>query len=250
MTLKEIKSLKILGIIPSRLKSTRLPNKPLIKINGEAMISRVHRLAIQSPLLTKTIVATDSNKIKDVIRGDGGTAVITSEKHVNGTERMTEIIKKDEYKDYDIYVFIAGDEALLDPNHIKISIETLINSDSDGSILARKFYKRNSSADFKLVLNAKKEVMYISRGDIPSECRNPAPYFLKAYHLMSFKRKTLLDYSFLEKSPLESVEDHEHLRLLENGYKISCSVVDSESISVDTQDDLDYVLKFLKEKSK
>ena len=69
MTLKEIKSLKILGIIPSRLKSTRLPNKPLIKINGEAMISRVHRLASQSPLLTKTIVATDSNKIKDVIRG-------------------------------------------------------------------------------------------------------------------------------------------------------------------------------------
>ena len=116
---------------------------------------------------------------------------------------------------------MAGDEALLDPNHIKISIETLIKSDSDGSILARKFYKRNSSADFKLVLNAKKEVMYISRGDIPSEYRNPAPYFLKAYHLMAFKRKTLLDYSFLEKSPLESVEDHEHLRLLENGYKIS-----------------------------
>ena len=250
MSLKEIKSLKILGIIPSRLKSSRLPNKPLIKINGEAMISRVHRLAIQSPLLTKTIVATDSNKIRDLIKSDGGTAVITSDKHVNGTERMTEIIKKEEYKDYDIYVFIAGDEALLDPNHIKISIETLINADSDGSILARKFYKRNSSADFKLVLNAKKEVMYISRGDIPSECRNPAPYFLKAYHLMAFKRKTLLDYSFLKKSPLESVEDHEHLRLLENGYKISCSVVDSESISVDTPDDLDYVLKVLREKSK
>ena len=107
---------------------------------------------------------------------------------------------------------------------------------------------RNSPADFKIVLNSKNEVMYISRGDIPSEGRNPAPYFLKAYHLMAFKRQTLIDYSQLDKSPLESVEDHEHLRLLENGYKINCSIVESECISVDTKDDLDYIKKILENK--
>jgi len=239
-------SLKILGIIPSRLKSTRLPNKPLIKIDNETLISRVHRLALQSSILDKLIVATDSPEIKSVIENDGGIAEITSTKHVNGTERMTEIIKDSKYSDYDIYVLINGDEALLKPNHINIAVNTLIESDCDGSILALKFYRRNSPSDFKLVLNKKNEVMYVSRGDIPSESRNQSPYFLKAYHLMAFTKKTLIDYSSLAKTPLESVEDHEHLRLLENGYKLKCAIVDSDSVSVDTKADIDYVLEKIK----
>ena len=244
------KSLKILGIIPSRLKSTRLPNKPLIKIGNERLISRVHRLALKSSILDKLLVATDSQEIKNVIENDGGIAEITSTKHVNGTERMTEIIKDSKYSDYDIYVLINGDEALLKPNHINTAVNTLIESDCDGSILALKFYRRNSPADFKLVLNKKNEVMYVSRGDIPSECRNKSPYFLKAYHLMAFTKKTLIDYSSLAKTPLESVEDHEHLRLLENGYKLKCAIVDSDSVSVDTKADIDYVLEKIKTEQK
>ncbi len=244
------KSLKILGIIPSRLKSTRIPNKPLIKINNETLITRVHRLASQASILDKVIVATDALEIKNIVEKDGGIAELTSTKHVNGTERMTEIIQDPRYNDYDIYVLICGDEALLKPNHINIAVNTLVESDCDGSILALKFYRRNSPSDFKLVLNKKNEVMYISRGDIPSEFRNKSPYFLKAYHLMAFSKKTLIDYSSLAKTPLESIEDHEHLRLLENGYKLKCAIVDSDSISVDIEADIDYVLEKIKTEEK
>ena len=236
------KKFKILGIIPSRLNSKRLPKKALIKINGEPLISRVYRLACKSKILDSLIVATDSNEISNLINQIDGRTIMTSEKHANGTERMGEVIKKiDDY--YDIYVLINGDEALLDPNHIEIAVKTLIDNNSDASMLACKFYKRNSTSDFKVVLNAKNELLYISRADIPSEARNSTTFLLKAYHIMAFKKQTIIDYSLLEKTSLESIEDHEHLRLLENGYRIACSVVKSDSISVDTESDLKFVIE-------
>ncbi len=235
------KQIRVLGIIPSRLNSKRLPKKPLIKINGESLIARVHRLACQSKILDSVIVATDSHLIKDLIDKLNGNSILTSEKHQNGTERMSEVINKINEK-YEIYVLINGDEALLDPNHIEIAVKSLIERDSDASMLVCKFYKRNSFSDFKVVLNSKNELMYISRSDIPSESRNTAQFLLKAYHIMAFKKQTILDYSRLEKSSLEMIEDHEHLRLLENGYRISCEIVDSNSISVDTESDLKYVI--------
>tara|TARA_Y100001968_G_scaffold4538_1_gene4034 strand:+ start:4587 stop:5330 length:744 start_codon:yes stop_codon:yes gene_type:complete len=233
---------KILGIIPSRLYSKRLPKKALIKINGEPLISRVYRLASKSKILDSLIVATDSNEIVNLLNKVEGRSIMTSEKHANGTERMGEVIKNLN-EDYDIYVLINGDEALLDPDHIEIAVKTLIENDSDASMLVCKFYKRNSPSDFKVVLNAKNELLYISRSDIPSESRNSTNFLLKAYHIMAFKEQTIIDYSLLEKTRLESIEDHEHLRLLENGYKISCSIVNSDSISVDTESDLKFVIE-------
>jgi len=239
----------VIGIIPSRLNSSRLPRKPLIDINGEQLIKRVHRLSCQSNILDSVIVATDSEEIKNLINDNNGIAMMTSPEHKNGTERMGEVIKKLK-KDYDVYVLINGDEALLNPSHIKDAVETLLINNTDASMLACKFYKRNSPSDFKLVMNKKNELMYISRGDIPSESRNKLSYFLKAYHIMAFKKNTILEYALLEKSSLEKIEDHEHLRLLENGYKISCSLVDSDSISVDTKLDLEYVLNRIRNENK
>ena len=114
-------------------------------------------------------------------------------------------------------------------------------------MLVCKVYKRNSPSDFKVVLNAKNELLYISRSDIPSESRNPSPFLLKAYHIMAFKEQTIIDYSLLERTRLELIEDHEHLRLLENGYRISCKLVNSSSISVDTESDLKFVIEQSKE---
>ena len=150
---------------------------------------------------------------------------------------------------YDVYVLINGDEALLDPKHISIAVDTLIKNDADASMLVCKFHKRNSPSDFKVVLNSKNELMYISRGDIPCEARNSAPFFLKAYHIMAFKKKTIIDYSLMEKSKLELIEDHEHLRLIENGYRIACAFVESNSISVDNENDLIYVREQIKKQN-
>ena len=229
--------MKILGIIPSRLKSSRIKEKPTYNVCGMPLIEHVFRRAKKCKQLDKLVVATDSTKIKKIIDSINGECIMTSKHHQNGTERMGEVIKK--YSDYDYYVLINGDEILLNPNSIGISIETLKKSPhADASILATKYTKFNSPSDFKIVLNKKNEVMYISRNDIPYNSKDRLGYMLKAYHLMTFKKNTILKYCNLNKTALENMEDHEHLRLLENGFKIVAEIVEDDSISMDTKSDI------------
>jgi 3-deoxy-manno-octulosonate cytidylyltransferase (CMP-KDO synthetase) len=237
---------RVLGIIPSRLESSRLPRKPLYEVLGLPLIVHVFKRASLSKSLTQLVVATDSEEIVKLIESYGGHAILTSIDHKNGTERMAEVISK--YPDYDYYTLINGDEILLNPLSIDTSINTLLENEyADASILAVPFQRENSASDFKIVTNLKNEVMYISRNDIPSSARNSVEYRLKAYHLMTFKPNTVIEYSRMEKTPLEKIEDHEHLRLLEHGYKIVCKIVDDKCISLDTPTDLPLIEQFLKE---
>ncbi len=226
---------KIVAIIPSRLKSSRIPRKALADIAGLPMVAHVYHRARLSPILDDVWVATDSEEIKQVIEKFGGKAIITRDTHANGTERIAEAASG---IDAEYIVLVNGDEALLNPDYIETSYRTLSGSDSQASILVNSFDKINSPSDFKVVLNLKNEVMYISRGDIPCDARNPVESRLKAYHIMTFRRDFLDVYSGLGKSPMEAVEDHEHLRIIENGYKIVACKVDSYAVSVDTEEDL------------
>lgn len=235
---------KVLGIIPSRLGSSRLNQKPLYNVLGIPLIVHVLKRAQLATALTDLIVATDSQLIVDLVTANGGKAMLTSSTHKNGTERMFEVMKA--FPDFDYYTLINGDEILLNPASVKVSIETLIDHPgADASLLAVKYKRENSPSDFKIVLNYRSEVMYISRNDIPSGSRNPVDYRLKAYHLMTFKPETLVAYSQMDKSPMERIEDHEHLRLIENGYKIVSIVVDDECLSLDTIDDLPFIENYL-----
>jgi 3-deoxy-manno-octulosonate cytidylyltransferase (CMP-KDO synthetase) len=236
---------KVLGIIPSRLKSSRLPNKPLHMVLGLPLIVHVYKRACMSKSLTDLIVATDSIEILELIESHGGKAMLTSTDHRNGTERMAEVMNL--YPDFDYYTLINGDEILLNPLSIDTSIKTLINNEyADASILAVPFTFENSPSDFKIVCNSKNEVMYISRNDIPSSARNSVEHRLKAYHVMTFKPMTIANYILMNKTPLEKIEDHEHLRLLENGYKIVCTVVNDKCISLDMPSDLPIIESYLK----
>ena len=235
---------RVLGIIPSRLQSSRLPKKPLHKVFGLPLIIHVYKRAALSKNLTDLVVATDSSEIVELVERFGGKAILTSINHKNGTERMSEVLQA--YPNYDYYTLINGDEILLDPSSIGVSIQTLIeNEDADASLLAVPFERESSPSDFKIVCNLANQVMYISRSDIPSSARNNIKERLKAYHLMTFKPKTILEYSQMEKSPLEKVEDHEHLRLLEHGYKIYCKIVNDKCISLDTLEDIPIIEEYL-----
>ena len=240
--------MKVIGIIPSRLESSRIPRKPLIDICGLPMIVHVLKRAKQSLAISEVYVATDSEEIVSVVEKHGGKAILTSVNHKNGTERVAEAIK---YIEGDLFVVCMGDEALLDPAHLQASIDAFNDSeDASASLLVTEFRKDNSPGDFKAVLNSKNEVMYISRCDIPCSSRNPVDYRLKVYHIMTFSREILEKYASMEKSPMEKIEDHEHLRLIENGYKIVGKKVDSASISVDFPEDLEFVRKaMLKDKT-
>ena len=235
---RQFSTQRVIGVIPARYSSTRLPGKPLKDIAGLPMVIHVLKRAQMSTVLDEVIVATDDERILEVVEAHGGKAIMTSASHDSGTERMYEISKSILG---DIFVMISGDEALVKPEHIDVGVKGLMSSDAPVSVLFNRFEKKNSQGDFKLVFNKRKEIMYISRNDIPSETRRKVPYMHKSYHITSFTKKFLKTYMALEQTPLDHFEMHELLRILENGYKIQGVEVESSAISADTPEDLDYI---------
>lgn len=235
--------MKIVGMIPVRMESTRLPNKAIKDICGLPMIIHTMKRTMMAKELDEVYVVTDSMEIKELVESHGGNIIMTASSHQTGSDRLAEAASKIEAN---IIVNVQGDEALVNPIHIDQSIQGLINSDAQVSILLTKFSKKNSQGDIKAVVNLKNEIMYISRNDLPSDARVEVKEMLKAYHVVSFRKDFLIKYANLEQTPLEKIEYNEYLRILENGYKIQGVMVDSDSISVDTKDDLEYVIEIMK----
>ncbi|MBT5399814.1 3-deoxy-manno-octulosonate cytidylyltransferase [bacterium] len=235
---------KVVAIIPSRLESSRLPGKALLDICGLPMIIHVYKRCLLAKELDEVYVATDNKKIKNIVEGYGGKVIMTSPLHQTGTDRVAEAARAIKA---DIIVNVQGDEALLNPSYIDKAVTPLYNNpEINVSILVNKFSDKNSISDIKVVLNEKDEVMYFSRADIPSYARDENHSMLKAYHIVPFKRDFLLRYSCWDKSYLEQLEYNEYLRILEKGYKIKAVHVDSDAISVDTQNDLEIVCEKMK----
>ena len=235
---------KVVAIIPSRLESSRLPRKALIDILGMPMIVHVFKRCLFSKKLDEVYVATDSIEIKEVVESFGGRVIMTSSEHQTGTDRIAEAAQTIEA---DIIVNVQGDEALVNPQYIDKVVSALQESpQTNVAILVNPFNKRNSPSDIKVVLNENNEIMYLSRADIPSDARVENPALLKAYHIVPFRKDFLLQYSKWGKSKLEQIEFNEYLRILEKGYTIKAVHVDSDSISVDTAEDLDYVIDKMK----
>ena len=235
---------RVVAIIPSRLESSRLPKKALADILGMPMIVHVFKRCLFSEKLDEVYVATDSVEIKEVVESFGGKVIMTSSRHQTGTDRIAEAMQTIEA---DIIVNVQGDEALVNPQYIDKAVSVLQESPQvNVAILVNPFNKRNSPSDIKVVLNENNDVMYLSRADIPSDARVESPALLKAYHIVPFRKDFLLQYSKWEKSKLEQIEFNEYLRILEKGYTIKAVHVESDSISVDTEEDLNYVIDKMK----
>jgi len=235
---------KTVAIIPARLQSTRLPDKALKDICGLPMIVHVYKRCLLAKSLDEVYVATDDEKIKSVIEDNGGKVIMTSSSHETGTDRIAEAAMK---IDAEIIVNVQGDEALVNPKYIDKAVQALHdNPDINVSILVNPFSKRLSTSDIKAVLNENDDIMYLSRADIPSDARLAEPTLLKAYHIVPFRKKFLLQYSKWPKGKLENIEFNEYLRILEKGHRIRAVHVASDALSVDTQEDLDYVREKMK----
>ena len=194
--------MKIVGMIPVRMESTRLPNKAIKDICGMPMIIHTLKRTLLAKELNEVYVVTDSVEIKKLVESYNGKVIMTSKEHQTGSDRLAEASSKIEAN---IIVNIQGDEALVNPKHIDQSIQGLINSDAQVSILLTKYPKKNSSGDIKAVVNLKNEIMYISRNDLPSDARVKVPNMLKAYHVVSFRKDFLIQYASLEQTPLEKI---------------------------------------------
>ncbi len=236
---------RVIGVIPARYASTRLPAKPLADICGLPMIVHTMKRAMMCEDLDDIIVATDDKRIFDVVEKYGGKAMMTDENHIDGIFRMQEISTKIEG---DIYISINGDEPLLDFKDITKSLNGLIdNKNIDASLLVIPYNERNNFSNIKIVLNKNDEVLYTSRSDIPSDARVEKQAMWKGYYLVSFSKRILDKFVYeMKSSELNERESLNENKLLEYGYKIKAIKTDTNALSVDTKEDLEIVREMMK----
>jgi len=232
----------IVAIIPVRLESSRLPQKALKEIEGLPMIIHTMKRTQLASSIDEVFVATDNKILSDLIKEHGGKVIMTNKNHKTGSDRIAEAAEK---INAEIIVNVQGDEPLVMPEHIDAGVNSIVKSDTPVSILLTKFSKRESPSDIKAVINKKNEILYFSRADIPSTSRHNHADFLKAYHVVSFKKEFLIKFSRMPRFQLEIAEFNEYLRIIENGHKIQGVIVNSNAVSVDTIDDLKYVKQLM-----
>lgn len=247
--------LDVLGVIPARFASTRLPGKPLANIAGKTMVERVHARAAMAGTLSRVVVATDDERIVRAVEAFGGKAVLTRPDHPSGSDRIAEVARK---WGGDIVVNIQGDEPLIDPADIDLAVRTLAGDpDAMVSTLATPFREGEDPDDpskVKVVVDSSGRALYFSRAPIPHfRDGRPSPgsepkggaRFLKHVGLYAFRRQALDAFTRLEPSSLEIGERLEQLRLLENGYSIKVALTDNSPLGVDTPEDLERVSKVI-----
>lgn len=240
--------MKYLVVIPARLASTRLPNKPLVEIEGKSMIQRTYERcleAVDSP--ENVIVATDHMDIFTHIESLGYNAIMTSEQCLTGTDRVAEVAEKLEA---DYYINVQGDEPLINPEDIRLTInnleegsETILNG--YGAIASDEEYRSLSIP--KVVFSESGQLLYMSRAAIPG---SKSGYFEGAYRqicIYAFPKSALKKFSSrTTKTFFENIEDIEILRFLEMGVPVQMLEMSAESIAVDTLEDLEKVRNAVK----
>ena len=228
---------KVVGLIPTRLNSTRLPQKALLPINKIPLVVHTYKRAKLSNLLEDVFLCCDDNKIKKEVQKFGVKTILTSKNHNNGTERINEAYKNFKKK-YDLVVDIQGDEPLISPYHIdKVVDFHLKNINYDIILPTLKIKPTINTNIIKVILNNKDEVMYLSRSDIPLSFKKNKSKSYKHLSIISFKPKSLEKFSLSKKTYHESIEDIELLRALEIGLKIKSVKLTGDSFSVDIFDD-------------
>ena len=240
--------MRILGIIPARFASTRLPGKPLADIGGKSMVQRVLERAAQAQSLLEVVVATDDQRIFDHVVALGGHAVMTDAAHPSGTDRCFQALTLAGRDRYDAVVNIQGDEPFLVPQqinelcsilaHAKGGIATLAHHVTDDRDL-------DDSGKVKITVDIHGDALYFSRAAIPVlrghtvGPRHLAFRFLKHIGLYAYRSEVLEQLVALRPSPLELAESLEQLRWIENGYAVRVGLTEHPSFCVDTPADLE-----------
>lgn len=238
--------MKFVVAIPARLKSTRLPGKPLIDILGKSMIQRTYEQCIKAVNRELVYVVTDSDVIKKHCEDRDMQVVMTSEKCLTGTDRIAEF---SDHIDADYYINVQGDEPLINPDDIQLIINAI---DSYPDEILNGYAPIDSEDDYrsfsvpKLVFRQDKKLMYMSRAAIPA---NKSNQFVMAYRqvcIYSFPKKSLKAFrSNNGKASVEGIEDIEILRFIELGYEVRMIEVSPNSISVDHATDVEKVINKL-----
>ena len=225
--------MKIVGIIPSRYGSVRFPGKPLVMIEGKPMIQHVYEQCLKSDQLQDVLIATDDERIANVVIGFGGKYLLTSPNHPSGTDRCAEAAQ---HIDTDAIINIQGDEPMIHPEQIA-QVAALLQQGAQIATLVHKIDERTAKQEHlvKVVLDRHHRAMYFSRLPIPFHSENGYYQHIGIY---GFQRSVLEAVTALPVSSLESSEKLEQLRWLENGFAIQTAETYLKSFSIDTPQDL------------
>ena len=239
---------QVLGIVPARLASTRLPNKPLYPLLGRPLIEWVWRRVEQMSVLDHAVVATDSEQVADVCTALGAPVEMTSAEHPSGTDRVAEVANRPDYAGYEYVANVQGDEPLLKESHLRSAIDLVRAEGWDVGTCATPLLTDEARKDpsvVKVARAANGRALYFSRAPIPYK-RDEKPTdeelarepFLRHVGIYAYTRDALHDWVALAPSQLERLEQLEQLRPVEAGLRIGVAIVGSADPGVDTAADV------------
>ena len=245
--------MKTLVIIPSRLAATRLPGKPLLKINGLSIISHVVKRAEEANI-GEVYVAAGDKEIVDEVKKNGGQAILTNINHKTGTDRIYEAVNKIKNKDIELVMNLQGDEPLMNTNDIKNLQTKMIKTNADLGTLASNIF------DQKIL--KKKDVVKVITSELLKVENFPEAITFKrklidktknVYHhlgIYCYKLQTLKKFVSFKQSHNEINDKLEQLRALDNNIKINVALAKESPIGVDTEEDFVAIKKIMEYKNK
>ena len=243
--------MKTLVIIPSRLSATRLPGKPLLKINGLSIISHVFKKAEEANI-GEVIVATGDQEIIDDVKKNGGQAILTNNQHQTGTDRIYEAIEKIDNSNIDLVMNLQGDEPLMNIDDIKNLNNQMIKNNAELGTLAsniseKEFYQNQNIV--KVITNES-----LNNSNFPEAIdfmRKISDSRKNVYHhlgIYCYQKETLKNFISFNQSSNEVKHKLEQLRALDNNIKINVALAKSSPIGVDTEEDLMAIKKIMEYK--
>lgn len=247
--------MKVIGVIPARYKSSRFPGKPLADICGKPMIWWVYQQCMKVEEFEKVYVATDDQRICRACEENSMNVIMTSDTHMTGTDRIGEVAERTEA---DLYINIQGDEPLIEPNNIRKAIEPFFLDDNlMVSNLMTKIKNPVDVVNFtipKVITNNENIGIYLTRSTAPYPKGSIGYSYYKQVCVYGFRPEALKFYceygKKYGKAKIEAIEDIEILRFIENGYRVQYVEVDSDTVAVDTENDLEKVNEIVRNRIK
>ena len=234
--------MRVLGVIPARLGSTRLPHKPLQLLAGEPLITRVIERALDHGVVAQLVVATDSEKVARVAEQAGARAVLTSSSHPTGTDRVAEVAGLADFAGYEAVVNIQGDEPFLSREALVGALARVEQGDDIGTAAAPLEPSLASDPSrVKVVTDARGKALYFSRAAIPFLREGSATERTYWQHvgIYAFSGPSIRRWATLSPAPAEEAERLEQLRALHHGMSIGVSRLDEPVLpGIDTAEDL------------
>ncbi len=244
--------MKTLVIIPSRLSASRLPGKPLLKINGLSIISHVFNKAIEANI-GEVVVATEDQEILDDVKKNGGQAILTKNQHKTGTDRIYEALQKLDSSNIDLIMNLQGDEPLMNTNDIRSLNDHMIKNNSQLGTLASKILDKRLYENENIVKVITTENLNNSNfPDAIDFMRKISNQNENIYHhlgIYCYQKETLKNFVSYNQSSNEVKNKLEQLRALDNSIKINVALAQSSSIGVDTKEDYMAIKKIMEYKS-